>query len=87
MKQGWRLLGTLFNSSWLYQIFMFGLCFGIWSSIYFPTLWLYQYDNRNRTYEACMIKERAHKKKLRDQELAEEEAENAATAASSSQEE
>ena len=57
---------------------MFGLCFGLWASIYFPCIWIYQYNNRGRTFEAAMTKERAYKKKLREQELAEEEAERAA---------
>ena len=71
-------MGELFHYSWAYQIFMFGLCFSLWASIYFPFLWLYQYNNRNRTFEAAMKKERAYKKKLREQEEAEEAAERAA---------
>ena len=78
VKRGWRLLGETWKYSWAYQLTMFGMCFGIWASIFFPCLWLYQYNNRNRTYEACMVKERAYKKKLREQEEAEEEAERLA---------
>jgi hypothetical protein len=70
-KRAWRLLGTLFESSWMYQVFMFGLVFGIWASFYFPVLHVYQYNNRHRTLEAAMVKERANKKALREKELAE----------------
>ena len=63
-------MGKVFNEPWAYQIFMFGLAFGIWAVFFYPALWLYQYNNRNRTYEAAMLKERAYKKKLREQEEA-----------------
>jgi hypothetical protein len=85
VKRGWRLVGELFNYSWAYQIFIFGLTFGIWASIFFPCLWLYKYNNTGRTYEAAMIKERAHKKKLKDIEEAEEAAERAAEEAAAAE--
>ncbi len=75
VKRGWRMVGQVFQYSWMYQVFMFGLVFGIWGTIFYPCLWLYQYNNRNRGFEAAMAKERAHKKKLREQELAEEASE------------
>ena len=78
VKRGWRLVGELFNYSWAYQIFIFGLTFGIWASIYFPCLWIYQANNKSRGFEAAITKERAHKKKLRDIEEAEEAAEREA---------
>jgi len=78
VKRGWRLVGQAFHYSWAYQLFMFGLCFGLWSSIFFPCLWLYQFNNRHRTYDAAMLKERAYKRKLKEQEDAEEAAERAA---------
>jgi hypothetical protein len=74
VKRGWRLLGTLFQSSWAYQIFMFGLVFTMWGTFYFPCLWFYQYNNQHRSFEAAITKERAHKKKLREAEEAEEAA-------------
>lgn len=40
---------------------------------YEPFLYVYRLNNRHRTYEAAMVKERAHKKKLKDLEDAEEE--------------
>lgn len=60
---------------------MFGMCFGLWASIFYPCLWLYQYNNKGRTYEAAMLVERAYKKKVKEQEDAEEAAEAAAEAA------
>ena len=80
------MLGVVFNSSWLYQVFVFGLTFGFWAAIYFPTLYVYRSNNIHRTYEAAMIKERAHKKKLRDLEKLEEEAAAASEAGSEASE-
>jgi hypothetical protein len=40
-------------------------------AIYTPFVTIYQTNNAHRTYEAAMIKERAHKKKLKDIEDAE----------------
>jgi hypothetical protein len=69
------MLGVLFNSSWLYQVLVFGLAFGFWAAIYFPTLYVYRSNNKHRTYEAAIAKERAHKKKLKELEKqAEDEA-------------
>jgi hypothetical protein len=53
---------------------MFGLCFGIWSVFYFPVLSLYQANNKHRTYEAAMAREKAYKKAQREKELAEQAA-------------
>jgi hypothetical protein len=68
------LLGKLFQFSWAYQVFVFGLCFGIWSGIFFPVLSIYQTNNKHRTYEAAMAKERAYKKAQKEKELAEQAA-------------
>lgn len=75
MKRGWRLIGEAFKYSWLYQFFIFGLTFGLWATFYYPTLYVYQANNKHRTYEAAITKERAHKKKLRELEAAEESSE------------
>lgn len=53
---------------------MFGLCFSIWSAIYFPVLTLYQSNNKHRTFEAAIAKEKAYKKAQREKELAEQAA-------------
>merc|ERR1719445_512520 len=79
-KRGWMLLAEVFKYSWLYQFFIFGMAFSMWATFYFPVLWVYQANNRERTYEACMKKERAFKKKKRELEEAEEAAEAAAEA-------
>ena len=49
-KRGWRMLGDVFHHSWVYQMFIFGLAFGMWATFYFPVLWVYQANNRARTY-------------------------------------
>jgi uncharacterized membrane protein len=80
VKRGWRLVGEVFKYSWAYQLFIFGLTFGLWATFYFPTLYVYQANNAHRTFNAAITKERAHKKKIRDAEIAAEEAEAAAAA-------
>jgi hypothetical protein len=71
-KRGWRLVGEVFNYSWAYQFFIFGLSFAIWAGFFFPVLYIYQKNNTHRTFEAAIGKERAHKKKLRELEAAAE---------------
>jgi len=44
----------------------------MWATFYYPVLYIYQSNNKHRGYEAAMIKERAHKKKLKDLETAAE---------------
>ena len=80
-KRGWMMLAEVFKYSWLYQFFIFGMAFSMWATFYFPVLWVYQANNKGRTYEACMAKEKAFKKKKRELEEAEEAAEAAAEAA------
>lgn len=55
----------------MWQIFIFGLAFSMYYAIVIPTLAIYKSNNKHRTYEAAMIKERAHKKKLKELEDAE----------------
>ena len=65
-KAGWRLFGKVFQQySWMWQVFIFGAAFVMYYAIYTPVVTIYQSNNKNRTYEAAMIKERAHKKKLK----------------------
>jgi len=59
------------QNSWMWQIFIFGSAFVMYYAIYTPFVTIYQTNNAHRTYEAAMIKERAHKKKLKDIEDAE----------------
>ena len=72
VKRGWRLLGEVFNYSWAYQFLVFGLAFGFWAAVYYPTLYFYQSNNVHRGFDAAIAKEKAHKKKLREAELAAE---------------
>jgi len=38
----------------------------MWSAIYFPVLSIYQSNNKHRTFEAAMAKEKAYKKAQRE---------------------
>lgn len=58
----------------MYQVFMFGLVFGLWATFYYPVLHVYQANNKHRTYEAAMTKERAFKKLQKEKEAAAEAA-------------
>lgn len=58
----------------MYQVFMFGLVFGIWASFYYPVLFVYQANNKHRTYDAAIAKEKAYKKLQREKEAAAEAA-------------
>ena len=49
----------------------------MWSAIYFPMLSLYQSNNKHRTYEAAMAKEKTFKKAQKEKELAEQAASGA----------
>lgn len=72
-KFGWRMLGRVFQqNSWMWQIFIFSLAFVMYYSIYIPFKTVYQSNNAHRTYEAAMVRERAHKKKLKEAEEASE---------------
>lgn len=72
VKRGWRIVGEIFKYGWAYQFFVFGLTFGLWAAFYYPTLYVYQANNAHRGYAAAIAKEKAHKKKLREAELAAE---------------
>lgn len=62
----------------MWQVFVFGLAFTFYYTITIPFITVYQSNNNHRTFESAMIKERAHKKKLKEIEDAEEAAEAAA---------
>lgn len=62
----------------MWQFVIFGVAVVSFYLCKLPILWLYQANNANRTYKAAMIKEKAHKKKLKDQEEKEEAEANAA---------
>ena len=73
-KKTWRFFAaTVQANSWAYQILIFGIAFFLFHSFYDPFLYFYIANNKHRTYEAAMVKERAHKKKLKDLEAAEAE--------------
>ena len=57
----------------MWQAFIVFLCFASFHAIYDPWLTIYRSNNTHRTYEAAMAKEKAHKKKLKELEKAEEE--------------
>jgi len=64
-KSGWRLFAKIFQqNSWMWQVFIFSAAFSMYYAIYLPIVAAYQTNNAHRTYEAAMVKERAHKKKL-----------------------
>jgi hypothetical protein len=52
----------------MWQIFIFGLSFTMYYAIYIPFVGVYQANNSHRTYKAAIAKEKAHKKKLKEQE-------------------
>jgi len=67
-------VGRLFQYSWAYQIFIFGLSFGLWATFYYPMLWIYQANNKHRTFQAAIAKEKAFKRAMREKEQAEQTA-------------
>jgi hypothetical protein len=71
-KAGWRLLGKVQLNTPAWWMFTLGLTFLFWAGSYYSVLYLYQRNNRHRTFEAAIAKEKAHKKRLRDAELAAE---------------
>lgn len=56
---------TLQRYSWLWQVMIFSISFATFHMIYDTILFAYVQNNKHRTYEAAMVRERAHKKKLR----------------------
>ena len=74
VKSLWRNFAFVFQRhTFMWQAFIVFLCFASFHAIYDPWLIIYRSNNTHRTYEAAMTKERAHKKKLRELEKAEEE--------------
>ena len=75
-KAGWKLFARVFQqNSWMWQIFIFSTAFVMYYSIYTPLVAIYQSNNKHRTYDAAITKEKAHKKKLKDLEDAAESSE------------
>ena len=73
VKAMWRMFAaTTQRNSWAWQIFIFGLTITFFHMLYDPFLYFYRLNNKHRTYEAAMVKEKAHQKKLREAEEAEE---------------
>ena len=69
VKKMWLTFGaTVQRNSWAWQIFIFGLTFAFFHMLYDPFLYVYRLNNKHRTYAAAMVKEKAHQKKLREQE-------------------
>ena len=71
----WRNFAFVFQrQSWAWQIFIVGLTFGFYHIVRDPLLLIYEANNTHRGYNAAITRERAHKKKIQDQEAAEEAA-------------
>jgi hypothetical protein len=69
VKNAWRIFGRIFQqNSFMWQIFIFGMSVLMYYTIYTPFLTMYQANNSHRTYQAAIAKEKAHKKKLKEQE-------------------
>lgn len=74
----WRSFAFVFQRhSFAWQLFIFGLTVTTFYIVKLPLLSFYQANNVQRGYKAAMVKEKAHKKKLREQEEREEAANNA----------
>jgi hypothetical protein len=68
VKQGWRLFARVFQqNSFMWQAFICGLSIAIYFFFYSPMVSLYKANNKHRTYEAAIAKEKAHKRKLKEQ--------------------
>lgn len=57
----------------MWQVFIVMVAFTTYYTLTIPIIELYKSNNTHRTYEACIAKERAHKKKLREEEEKEEQ--------------
>ena len=70
----WRNFAFVFQRhSFLWQVLLFSIAFVGFYMVRQPILAIYKANNKNRTYEAAMVKEKAYKKKMRELEEAEEE--------------
>jgi hypothetical protein len=76
VKKAWRGFNFVFmRQTWMFQVFIVFCAFASFHLVYDPYLMIYRSNNTHRTYQAAIKKERAHKQKLREQEEAEEAAE------------
>jgi hypothetical protein len=57
----------------MWQVFIVMVAFTTYYTLTIPIIELYKSNNTHRTYEACITKERAHKKKLIEEEEKEEQ--------------
>ncbi len=55
-----------------YQLFFFFVVFGITSVFFYPSLWAYQSNNRHRTLDVAIAREKEYQKKKAEEEAAEE---------------
>lgn len=68
VKNAWRIFGRVFQqNSFMWQFFILGTSIFMYYIIYTPILTIYKANNTHRTYQAAITKEKAHKKKLREQ--------------------
>lgn len=73
VKKMWRNFAFVFQRhSFMWQFVILFFAFASLHVCYDPLLAIYRSNNTHRTYQAAMVKERAHKKKLREMEEAEE---------------
>ena len=71
-KRMWRNFAFVFQRhSFMWQVLLFSIAFVGFYMVREPILAIYKANNRHRTYNAAMAKEKAHKKKLRELEEAE----------------
>ena len=52
----------------MWQALICGMSIAIYFMFYSPMVALYKANNKHRTYEAAIAKEKAHKRKLKEQE-------------------
>jgi len=75
-KTLWRNFAFVFQrQSWAWQFFILGLTFAFYHIVRDPLLLIYEANNTHRGYNAAITREKAHKKKIQDQEEAEAQAE------------
>lgn len=55
-----------------YQLFFFFVVFGITSVFFYPSLWAYQSNNRHRTLDVAIAREKEYQKKKAEEDSAEE---------------
>lgn len=68
-KNFWRNFAFVFQRhTFMWQLVIFSIAFISLHVVRDPIVLIYQANNTHRTYKAAMVKERAHKKKLKDAE-------------------